>query len=78
MRRFLGMLAVLAGIVVIVVGYTNVPDAHTCQVINNINTSLGSSASCSSTPAAGYFAVAAVLVLGGLAAIFVPRRGRQP
>jgi hypothetical protein len=64
--RPLGVLALIASPFPILVGYGNLPDAHTCATINAVSQSLGQSGTCSSTPGAGYWVLAAVLAAVGL------------
>jgi hypothetical protein len=65
-RRIFGILMLIAAPIVIAVGYANVPSADTCNYINSQNQQLGEPATCSSTPAAGYFVVAGILAVAGL------------
>lgn len=64
--RPLGVLALIASPFPILAGYWNLPDAHTCAIINGIDNSLGSQGTCSSTPGTGYWVLAAVLAAVGL------------
>lgn len=66
MRGFFGVLMLIAAPVVIVAGYGSVPTADACNTINSIQAQLGQPATCSTIPAAGYFVVAGILLVGGL------------
>ena len=65
MRRALGILLVIAGPVIVAIGYRNTPSASACAMANNIARELGESATCSATPSALYFAAGAVLLIAG-------------
>ena len=66
MRRGFGILMLIAAPIVIVAGYGSVPSADACNTINSMNEQLGDPATCSTTPAAGYFVVAGILAVAGL------------
>lgn len=69
MRRVLGILLIIAGPVIVTVGYLAAPSASSCATANNIAFELGESATCSSTPSMLYFAAGAVLLVAGLATV---------
>jgi hypothetical protein len=66
LRRVLGILLVIAGPVVVGVGYVTAPSASSCTVANNIAFELGQPETCSPTPSALYFAAGAVLLVAGV------------
>lgn len=64
-RRTLGWLLLLSGPLVIAYGYSTLPTQSACQSINSI---VGpGTATCPTTPPAGYFVAGALLALAGLA-----------
>jgi hypothetical protein len=66
MRRALGILLIIAGPVIVGIGYSTAPSASSCATANNIAFELGEPATCSPTPSVLYFAVGAVLLIAGL------------
>jgi hypothetical protein len=66
MRRTLGILLVIAGPVVVAIGYLKAPSASACTMANGLANDLGQPATCSTTPPAAYFAVGGVLLIAGL------------
>jgi hypothetical protein len=78
MRRALGILLVIAGPVIVAIGYRNTPSASACAMANNIARELGESATCSATPSALYFAAGAVLLIAGLLVIVPQWRRAYP
>jgi hypothetical protein len=52
MRRALEILLVIAGPVVVAVGYRNTPSASACAMVNGIALDLGQPARCSTTSSA--------------------------
>jgi hypothetical protein len=65
-RLGFGLLLIIAAPIVIAAGYANKPSASACSYINQVNTSLGNPATCSTTPGTGYFVAAAILGAAGL------------
>lgn len=65
-RRIFGILLLIAAPVIIVAGYGTVPDASTCNTINQMNTQLGEAGTCSTVPSPGYFVVAGLCVVVSL------------
>lgn len=66
MRRVLGILLVIAGPVVVGVGYLTAPSASSCTMANNIAFELVQPQTCSAIPSALYFAAGAVLLVAGV------------
>ena len=66
MRRAIGILLIIAGPVIVAVGYLTAPSASTCAAANNIAFELGQPATCSTTPSVFYFAMGAALLAAGL------------
>jgi hypothetical protein len=62
-RGIFGTLFLVAAPVIVVAGYGTVPNASTCNTINQMNTQLGRPATCSTVPAPGYFVVAGLCVV---------------
>jgi hypothetical protein len=71
LRRVLGILLIIAGPVIVGLGYLTAPSASSCTVANNIAFELGQPATCSTTPSALYFIAGAVLLVAG-ALIMMP------
>lgn len=69
MRRVLGILLVIAGPVIVGIGYLTAPSASSCTAANNIAFELGQPATCSTTPSVLYFAAGAVLLVAGVLAL---------
>jgi hypothetical protein len=69
MRRAIGILLVIAGPVVVVIGYLKAPSGSACSVANGIARDLGQQATCSTMPSMTYFGAGAVLVIAGLLVI---------
>jgi hypothetical protein len=65
-RLGFGILMLIAAPIVVVAGYANVPSASACNYVNSVNAQLGQPATCSTTPAAGYFVGAGILLAAGL------------
>jgi hypothetical protein len=66
MRRAIGILLIIAGPVIVGIGYLTAPSASSCATANNIAFELGRPETCSSAPSALYFAAGAVLLVAGL------------
>jgi len=66
-RKIFGIILIIARPAVILAGYSNLPSASVCNTINGMNRQLGLASSCRTTPAPGYWVVAVILVLAGLA-----------
>jgi hypothetical protein len=66
MRLAAGILLMIAGPLVVGIGYLRTPAASACATVNSIDLDLGKPASCSTTPSLLWFAAGAVLLLAGL------------
>jgi hypothetical protein len=66
LRRVLGILLIIAGPVIVGLGYLTAPSASSCTMANNIAFELGEPATCSTTPSALYFVAGAVLLVAGV------------
>ena len=74
MRVVTGILLMIAGPVIVWIGYLRAPAASACARINSINLDLGKPASCSTTPSLLWFAVGAVFLVAGLAVVLTRSR----
>jgi hypothetical protein len=74
MRLVSGILLMIAGPVVIAIGYLRVPAASACATVNGIDLDLGKPASCSTTPSLPWFAAGAVLLVAALLLALAGRR----
>ena len=66
MRLAAGILLMIAGPLVVGIGYLRAPAASACATVNSIDLDLGKPASCSTTPSLLWFAAGAVLLVAGL------------
>lgn len=74
MRLVSGILLMIAGPVVVGIGYLRAPAASACATVNSIDLDLGKPASCSTTPSLLWFAAGAVLFVAGLLLAMTRRR----
>jgi hypothetical protein len=68
-RRALGIALIVAGPVVVALGYATAPSASACSRVNDLNRALGLGPTCSTAPSATYLWVGAVLAIAGLLVI---------
>jgi hypothetical protein len=71
-RQMSGFLVLVAAAIVVGYGYTTMPSAGACRVINQMQQSLGLPNTCSTTPPIGWFVAAGVIALIGVLLVLAP------